>query len=39
MVSEPGDGNGMHNRRGRLDAEREERETPIDEGVHPTTPQ
>jgi hypothetical protein len=39
MVSEPGDGNGLDNRRVQLDAEREERGAAIDEGVHPTTPQ
>jgi hypothetical protein len=39
MVSEPGDGKGLRNRRVQLDAEREEREAPIDEGMHPTTPQ
>jgi hypothetical protein len=39
MVSKPGDGKGLHNRRVQLDAEREDREAPIDEGVHPTTPQ
>jgi len=37
MVSKPGDGKGLHPRRVQLDAEREEREAPIDEGVHPMT--
>jgi hypothetical protein len=30
---------GVNDRRVHLDAERDEREAPIDEGVHPTTPQ